>query len=1238
MLKAVILSLLLFCCLSSLGSALQFKENKTQWHQDVLFKAEMQNGAVFLLKDGFTFSMHEPIKHSCADHAQPNLLHKKTKGHAWKVEFIGIAPEEIIGHDKSSDYSNYFIGNDQSKWASYVYGYSSVIYKNAWPGIDIKVYSITDDDGTRFKYDFIVSKGADIDMIQWKYHGVDTPKIENGQIVIETSIGEFYEKKPLSYTEIKIPIKFDYVQKDCIFSFYSEFRNHAFELLIIDPELVASTYLGAFSGQILGRCATFDNEGNIVTGGTPNQQSSFPSTIGSFQQAFQGGSFDILISKFNEDGTLLVWSSYLGGQDTDSPISLVSNSDNDLYILGITTSVNFPVSQNPLIALIDGQTCNVVSKLSSDGSDLEASTYVSATLLSQGFSIGEDPLEGIISSSQIGEIILDSADNPVIATTAVSANFPTSSNSYLPNLPISHIDLPISGAVACFSSDLSELNWGTYLGGGVPNNLSGVRLNSNGEVILVGTERSLLLDSFDDYYHTTDQSYQAVFSNESSAFNTVITVLSPDASEVLYCTYFSTDGDDYAFLVDLDEEEHIWVTGMSNGDVPLVGNAYNNAPSSTFIAKFSPDLSTLEVSTQLGEGFGDEQLMVPSAFMVDKCNRVYISANANTYQFTDMELTDDAFQTEGGFYLAQYSENMQELMFASLFGGDHTDGGQSKFDEKGVVYQAVCAFPDQPALNTTENAWAPEHGADGVELAVFKVDFQTDVAVAQFGYELLGNCSPVDVSLNNYSNEGSYSWFINNEFTSSDTTPTLEFTEPGAYELMLVNQNPASCNSADTTRLTVDIPQASLLENAWSISSVDLCADELNVSAAFTGSGQDSLAWLYEEGSSPELEVELSYTENGTYPLSLVAYDQFCDKSDTLETSFVYDPLDASWVVSGTEPCSDSLVINAEFTGIGEESISWTLNGEPFLSDPFDFSTLTPGQYEIELTVLDEDCNTEELFSSTFLYDGFIESEAAISETEGCTPLEINFNGSSNFGTSYWLTPDGIINQNSGDLSLTEAGNYELVYISEDLSSCNLADSVSFEIMVQPSLISSMNIQPLSDGDCLDELPVTFSFTGENASEINWNTGTDEFLSGENASFTYTTPGEYLITGIFINDFCQQQETLTEIISVELSGDVFSEVRLPNVFSPNADGLNDDFELFNREFLSKSDFIQFELTIYNRWGTEVFSTDSPNAVWNGKINNLPAPAGVYFYTIIHHHKCSEHGVKSESGTVTLLRE
>ncbi|NQU88748.1 MAG: gliding motility-associated C-terminal domain-containing protein, partial [Mariniphaga sp.] len=93
-------------------------------------------------------------------------------------------------------------------------------------------------------------------------------------------------------------------------------------------------------------------------------------------------------------------------------------------------------------------------------------------------------------------------------------------------------------------------------------------------------------------------------------------------------------------------------------------------------------------------------------------------------------------------------------------------------------------------------------------------------------------------------------------------------------------------------------------------------------------------------------------------------------------------------------------------------------------------------------------------------------------------------------------------------------------------------------------------------------------------------------------------------------------------------------IYLPNAFSPNSDGLNDDFKA-----VTNSENIKFfQMLIYDRWGTLIFESKNISFGWNGTFKGKPCPQGVYVYKVEYSLSASSTGQsETKMGTVVLIR-
>ncbi|MGD0711816.1 MAG: PKD domain-containing protein, partial [Bacteroidales bacterium] len=205
----------------------------------------------------------------------------------------------------------------------------------------------------------------------------------------------------------------------------------------------------------------------------------------------------------------------------------------------------------------------------------------------------------------------------------------------------------------------------------------------------------------------------------------------------------------------------------------------------------------------------------PTAFLVDVCNNIYLSGWGGPVLSgfggtSGLPISASAFQTttdNNDYYFLVISEDASTMKYATYFGSphayEHVDGGTSRFDRKGLIYQGVCGgcggYSDFP---TTAGAWSNTNNSTNCNNAVIKFDFGLPIVVADFNIPPVG-CAPYIVNFQNtsHSTGGSgvnYSWTFGDGGTSTLTNPSHTYTGAGVYNVTLIISDTGSCNSSDT--------------------------------------------------------------------------------------------------------------------------------------------------------------------------------------------------------------------------------------------------------------------------------------------------------------------------------------------------------------------------------------------------------------------------------------------------------
>jgi len=469
--------------------------------------------------------------------------------------------------------------------------------------------------------------------------------------------------------------------------------------------------------------------------------------------------------------------------------------------------------------------CDIfVSRINAAGTDLLSSTFLGGSN-NDGFN-SSSTLRYNYADQMRGEIDIDKDGNCYIASSTFSTDFPIV-NSLIQPANNGGQD----GIVVKMDKSLENILWSSYWGGSSDDALYSLAFDANNNIYAAGGTSSNNLN-------TSASAYAPNYLGGS--VDAFVSHFSSDGNNVINSTYFGSDEYDQSYFIELDNDGEVYLFGQSLApNNTLVFNAVFSQPNSgQFVCKLNSALSTLEFSTVFGSGSGGIDIS-PTAFLVDACNRIYCSGwGGNTNgpanlgpggSTSDLATTFDAFQstTDGSdFYLIIFEDNANTLSYASFFGGDqaqeHVDGGTSRFDKKGIVYQSVCAgcggFSDFP---TTEDAYSSTNGSS-CNNAVFKFDPDFPLTVANFSAPSL-SCD-WEVSFENLSlgDNNSFFWDFGDGGTSTDTAPTHTYAAEGVYEITLVTNDPTTCNLSDTIRKSITLATNDFSEQ----SDVFICKDD----------------------------------------------------------------------------------------------------------------------------------------------------------------------------------------------------------------------------------------------------------------------------------------------------------------------------------------------------------------------------------------------------------------------------
>lgn len=886
-------------------STARFTENKGQWESFFDYRLQMWQGNMYVAKNKFIYELYDNAYMNeirSHHHAKNQSENEAFAAHSYEVVFLNANPQTLTeGGDAYGDYQNYYVGANTARWREHVSTFAAVNYNGLYKGINMKVYG----KDANLKYDFMLEPYANPGQIQLQYNYVNGLSLVNGNLHIETAVGIIKELAPVAYQMIqgkKNKIECHYVLDGNVLSFSFPNGYDPNEFLIIDPVVVFSTYTGS-SQDNWGFTATYDANGNGYSGGIIFQGSAgntgYP-TMGAYQTSYQGGERDVVITKFNPSGTNLIFSTYLGGSQIDQPHSLVVDNNGDLFVFGRSSSGNFPTTSGAYDRTLNGGFDLFVTKFGPSGA-LLASTFLGGSA-NDGVNISAD--DNIVSELKFnygddarGEIIVDGTGNVYIAGCTNSNNFPTTAGCFRPNFGGQQ-----DGIVAKFNNNLTTLVWSSYLGGSDLDAAYAMQLDEEQNYLFVtgGTKSS--------NFPTTSGAYQTGYNGGIDGF---ISKISTNGTTLYKSTYIGTSGYDQSFFIQLDKDDEVYVLGQTLGPFPKTPGTYGQNNSRQFITKMDNNLSTISVSTTFGT-VGLYPNISPTAFLVDRCKNIYAcgwgdnSGNfPNSSGTTGLPVSPNAHKsnTDGNdFYIIVMKKDMQSLLYATYFGGnamEHVDGGTSRFDKQGIIYEAVCAgCGGSDAFPTTQGAWSNTNDASNCNLALFKIDLQLTAMTANFlpentnGTALSGNqgCAPLTVNFDN-STVGNnavsttYYWDLGEGgATSTQENPTHVYNFPGTYQIMLISSDPNSCNLKDTVYKIITVYPPPVVDAGTTQYICTTAGETANLSAVVTsGTAPYTYSWSPPNGlNSINIQNPVASPTTSTLYMVNVTDIHGCKASDTV--------------------------------------------------------------------------------------------------------------------------------------------------------------------------------------------------------------------------------------------------------------------------------------------------------------------------------------------------------------------
>ncbi|HEX8514918.1 MAG TPA: gliding motility-associated C-terminal domain-containing protein, partial [Bacteroidia bacterium] len=246
---------------------------------------------------------------------------------------------------------------------------------------------------------------------------------------------------------------------------------------------------------------------------------------------------------------------------------------------------------------------------------------------------------------------------------------------------------------------------------------------------------------------------------------------------------------------------------------------------------------------------------------------------------------------------------------------------------------------------------------------------------------------------------------------------------------------------------------------------------------------------------------------------------------------------------------------------------------------------------------------------------------AGTNQSMACSAAALTLNGSSTTpgATFSWTGPGIVSGANTASPSVNTIGTYTLT-VTNPTNGCTASASVT----VSPSSPIIVN----AGADAVLTLGSSVALEAGGASSYSWTPSTG--LSCTNCAEPVATPTEtttYCVTGT--DGSCTDSDCIT--ITVEVPCVTNKELGVPNAFSPNNDGNNDEFCLQGWSAC----MTQFSILIYDRWGEKVFESSEADFCWDGRFRGKILDPGVFVYIIQARYTVGDNVTKK--GNISIIR-
>jgi hypothetical protein len=665
---------------------LTFVENRGQMDRHIRYYGRRGNLGMYFTPQEIMFSLENPpqpagklvsVAASVAPGRAPvkavaAVKDQKSRHVLLGLRFLQSNPRvSLAAEERAPGELNYFRGNDPAHWQTGLPMYSQVVYRELWPGVDLKL----SEQEKSLKYEFHIRAGTQVSNIRLAYAGASGVSLDDsGALLIDSPAGVLRDAAPVAYQEIsgvRVPVESHYIlnRKTGEYGFAIGAGFQPDHDLIIDPGVTYSTFLGGTSHEI-GSGIAVDAAGNAYIVGI-TQSPDFTTTAGAFRRTGATGTVsDAFIAKLNPTGTALVYATFIGGSDFDFGRAIAIDAAGNAYITGQTKSTDFPTTKGAFHTTLSTPgncpRCGIdnydafVTKLNATGSALVYSTYLGG---------GQDIDDAL-------GIAVDSAGNAYITGETASGDFPTTPGAFR---------TVRNGADDAYVTKLNPtgtaLVYSTFIGGSQVDFGVRIAVDSTGNAYVAGNTSS-------PDFPTTTGAFDTSF---NGSFDVFVLKLNAAGSNLIYSTFLGGAGFDSAGGLAIDAAGNAYVSGgSSSSDFPITPGAFETVSQSSsggggFVTKLNPTGTALIYSTFLGDAGCNGLALTPAG-------NVWLTGATSSPTFPT---TPDAFQgflhvngsTSSDGFITELNATGSAILYSTYLGGTNTDYGTDlALDSAGNVY------------------------------------------------------------------------------------------------------------------------------------------------------------------------------------------------------------------------------------------------------------------------------------------------------------------------------------------------------------------------------------------------------------------------------------------------------------------------------------------------------------------------------------------------------------------------